>query len=127
MQSLNISTSSRNELIDITHQIEDNLSIENGIVLIHIPHTTAGITINENADPDVKDDILKKLSSLIPKNDNYNHAEGNSDAHLKASLIGNNTTVMIKNKKIQLGTWQSIFFCEFDGPRQRKIWTKEIE
>ncbi len=124
---LSISSSKRNELIDITSKIQELINIDNGICFIYCPHTTAAITINENADPDVKTDILGHLNSLIPENSNFKHSEGNSDAHIKSSIIGASETIIIKNRKLQLGTWQSIFFCEFDGPRQRKVIIKIME
>lgn len=117
-----IKTNVRNELIDITRNVEELVkNIAEGVITIFCPHTTAAITINEGADPDVKRDILWKLSELIPENDSYHHAEGNSDAHLKSSLIGCSEFVIVKDGKLVLGTWQSIYFCEFDGPRSRKV------
>ncbi|MFH1850631.1 MAG: secondary thiamine-phosphate synthase enzyme YjbQ [archaeon] len=122
IRELKIRTSARNELIDISRHVADSIrDINEGTVTVFVPHTTAGITINENADPDVRADILKKLSSLIPERDNYRHSEGNSDAHLKASLMGSSVTVIVKDGKPLTGTWQGIYFCEFDGPRDRKI------
>lgn len=124
-----ISTNKRNELIDITKQVKEFVqksNVENGICYIYCPHTTAAITINENADPDVKKDILHKLSSLIPEDEGYSHAEGNSDAHIKSSLIGNESSVIIDNNKLVLGTWQGILFFEGDGPRKRKVLVKVI-
>jgi len=124
---ISISSSKRKELIDITSSVQNLIDIEEGICIVYCPHTTAAITINENADPDVKTDILSHLNSLIPENSNFKHSEGNSDAHIKSSIIGASETIIIKNRKLQLGTWQSIFFCEFDGPRQRKITIKLLE
>ena len=122
IKEFSIKTNKRNEFLDITPQIESIAKdMKEGTIIIYVPHTTAAVTINENADPDVASDILRKLAQLIPQNDNYDHAEGNSDAHVKASLIGTSETVIIKNNKPQLGTWQGIFFCEFDGPRTRKF------
>ena len=122
IKEFSIKTNKRNEFLDITSQVEEAVKdIKEGTAIVYIPHTTAAVTINENADPDVKSDILKKLSDLIPKEDNYQHAEGNSDAHVKASLVGTSEIVIIKNGKLVLGTWQGIFFCEFDGPRTRKF------
>lgn len=122
IKEFSIKTNKRNEFLDITSQVEETVKdIKEGTAIVYIPHTTAAVTINENADPDVKSDILKKLSHLIPESDNYQHAEGNSDAHVKASLVGTSETVIIKNGKLVLGTWQGIFFCEFDGPRTRKF------
>ena len=122
IKELSIKTHKRNTFIDITSQIEDLVKdVTEGIVTIYVPHTTAAVTINEHADPDVQSDILRKLSNLIPKEDNYDHGEGNSDAHVKTSLIGASEHVIVKDGKLVLGTWQGIFFCEFDGPRTRKI------
>ncbi|MCD6108091.1 MAG: YjbQ family protein [Thermoplasmata archaeon] len=124
MEEINIRSSRREELIDITSKIQEVIernSVENGFVIIYVPHTTAAVTINEGADPDVQRDIINTLHRLIPKNDNYQHLEGNSDAHIKSSILGSSVTVLVKNKKLVLGTWQKIFFYEGDGPRIRKI------
>ena len=122
IKEFSVKTNRRNEFVDITHKIESLIGKTNeGTVTIFVPHTTAALTINENADRTVKSDLLRKLSGLIPEHDNYDHAEGNSDSHLKASLFGNSLTIIIKNNKLLLGTWQSIYFCEFDGPRNRKV------
>jgi secondary thiamine-phosphate synthase enzyme len=128
--SLEITSKSRIELIDITSKIEDvvrDSGVRNGICYIFVPHTTAGITINEDADPSVVTDILMKLNKLIPVRDNYSHTEGNSDAHIKSTIIGTSLTVFIENNRLLLGTWQGIYFCEFDGPRRRKVFVKIIE
>jgi len=117
-----ISTGSREEMVDITGKVASSVKdVKEGVVTVFCPHTTAAVTINENADPDVKRDILWKLSQMIPKKDCYEHSEGNSDAHLKSSLVGCSETVIVKDGKLVLGTWQSVFFCEFDGPRERKF------
>jgi secondary thiamine-phosphate synthase enzyme len=109
-------------MIDITSHVEHALDTTvNGTVTVFVPHTTAGITINENSDPDVIRDILKKLEEMVPKDDGYKHSEGNSDAHIKASLMGSSVQVIAKDGKLVLGTWQGIFLCEFDGPRMRKV------
>jgi len=124
MEEINIRSSRREELIDITSEIQEVIgrnSVENGFVIIYVPHTTAAVTINEGADPDVQRDIINTLHRLIPKNGNYQHLEGNSDAHIKSSILGSSVTVLVKNKKLVLGTWQKIFFYEGDGPRIRKI------
>ena len=126
MNTINIQTKKRNELIDITDQIEKIIqkgSARNGICIIFCPHTTAGLTINENADPSVKKDILNYLSKLIPISEHFSHLEGNSDAHIKASVIGSSLQVIVEDKRLALGTWQGIYFCEFDGPRPRNIYT----
>ncbi len=119
-----IVTSSREELVNVTPQAEEALSrsgIRDGICFVYIPHTTAGVTINENADPDVADDLLLGLEHMIPRNIPFAHAEGNSEAHLKATLTGSSVCIPIKDFRLALGTWQGIFFCEYDGPRQRRV------
>jgi secondary thiamine-phosphate synthase enzyme len=125
IKQFTIQTSRRNEFIDITAQIQDLVGeVSEGVATVFVPHTTTGITINENADPAVPRDILKKLAELIPQQDNYSHMEGNSDAHIKASLFGSSVRVIIKDGQLLLGTWQAIFFCEFDGPRTRKFYVQ---
>jgi secondary thiamine-phosphate synthase enzyme len=125
IKQFTIQTSRRNEFIDITTQIQDLVEdVSEGVATVFVPHTTTGITINENADPAVPRDILKKLAELIPQQDNYSHMEGNSDAHIKASLFGSSVRVIIKDGQLLLGTWQAIFFCEFDGPRTRKFYVQ---
>ncbi|MCX6647252.1 MAG: secondary thiamine-phosphate synthase enzyme YjbQ [bacterium] len=129
METLNVPTTSRIEFVDITNLIRDIVSgngWSDGILTIYCPHTTAAITINEAADPDVRSDILKTLSKLIPHRDNYAHMEGNSDAHIKASVVGPSQQVIIENGQLLLGTWQGIFFCEFDGPRTRKVFVQFV-
>ncbi|MGM5487361.1 MAG: secondary thiamine-phosphate synthase enzyme YjbQ [Nanobdellota archaeon] len=118
---LPIQSNTKNELIDISDQVQQHMDPSASSVTVYVPHTTAGVTINENADPTVKADILRKLRELVPEHDNYKHAEGNSDGHIKASLMGASVTIPIIDGKLALGTWQGIFFCEFDGPRKRKI------
>lgn len=125
-----IKSRSRSEMIDITPSVQDEISrsgIKEGACIIYVPHTTAGITINEGADPSVCDDIIYKLTRLVPKNENYSHSEGNSDSHIKASIMGSSVTVIIENNSLVLGTWQKIFFCEFDGPRSRDIYIKILK
>ncbi len=125
IKQFTIQTSRRNEFIDITAQIQYLVEeVSEGVATVFVPHTTTGITINENADPAVPRDILKKLEELIPQQDNYSHMEGNSDAHIKASLFGSSVRVIIKDGQLLLGTWQAIFFCEFDGPRTRKFYVQ---
>ncbi|NQT95042.1 MAG: YjbQ family protein [Candidatus Omnitrophica bacterium] len=112
------------ELIDITAEVQEHLKaskIKDGICVIYIPHTTASVCINENADPSVKSDINDTLDKLIPRDGSYSHSEGNADAHVKASIIGSSRVVLIESGKLLLGTWQGIYFCEFDGPRKRKV------
>lgn len=116
-------------MIDITSIVENIVresGIKDGVCHVFVPHTTAAVTINENADADVVRDILSTLSKLIPYKDDYKHMEGNSDAHVKASLMGNTSTVIIDEGRLVLGTWQSLFFCEFDGPRKRKVMIKVL-
>jgi secondary thiamine-phosphate synthase enzyme len=123
--SFTVSTHNRNELIDITGKIEKTVAdsgISQGTVTVYCPHTTAAITINENADPDVVHDILLTLEELVPQmRSGYRHSEGNSDAHVKSSIVGCSETILISAGQIQLGTWQGIYFCEFDGPRKRNV------
>jgi secondary thiamine-phosphate synthase enzyme len=129
MKQFHVKTASRIEMIDITHHIAAILreeKTESGLCQVFVPHTTAGVTINENADPDVPRDILATLNRLVPADRTYRHAEGNSDAHVKASLMGASVAVMVENGMLVLGTWQSIFFCEFDGPRTRKVLVKVV-
>ena len=128
-KNINIKTRTRTEFVDITSEIQqviDEAGIKNGICCLYVPHTTAGITINEGADPSVVSDIQRTLSKLIPNNLNYSHMEGNSDAHIKSTVVGASKTVIIDDGKLLLGTWQSIFFCEFDGPRHRRVLVKLI-
>jgi len=123
IKQFTLQTSKRNEFIDITARIQDIVEeVSEGVITVFSPHTTTAVTINENADPEVPRDILKKLEELIPQRDNFSHMEGNSDAHIKASLFGSSVRVIIKDSKLLLGTWQSIFFCEFDGPRSRNFY-----
>ena len=129
MKELKIISKKRNEMIDITADVQrliDKENIENGYVIVYVPHTTAGITINEGADPSVQRDIIETLNRIIPESGNYHHSEGNSDAHIKASILGSSVTVIIENNSLVLGTWQHIFFFEGDGPRTRKIYLKII-
>ncbi|HOR56850.1 MAG TPA: secondary thiamine-phosphate synthase enzyme YjbQ [Flexilinea sp.] len=119
-----LQTSGRSQLIDITSRVREAVTasgIREGLCTIFIPHTTAAVTINENADPDVVRDFLYELDKIVPWQDGYRHAEGNSAAHLKSSLIGVSEQVLIENGRLMLGTWQGIYFCEFDGPRTRRV------
>jgi len=126
MNTIQVATQTRCQLVDITDKIREvvaALGIAAGTVTVFVPHTTAGVTINENADPDVCHDLLEKLAHLVPHHESfYRHGEGNSDAHLKASLMGSSVRVIVKDGRLQLGTWQSIYFAEFDGPRRREVW-----
>lgn len=129
MRTYVVNTQSRDELVDITSLVRQAVS-ESGVVdgqcLVYVPHTTAGVTINENADPSVKSDILMALKKSIPDTHPYTHMEGNSPAHVKASLVGPSVALIIDNTSLVLGTWQGVFFCEFDGPRNRKVYIKII-
>ncbi len=125
MTELKIISKNRTEFLDITAVVQDRVSEsgwQDGILLLFTPHTTAALTINENADPDVPADLLKTINKIVPFDDHYRHAEGNSAAHLKSSLFGAEQLVIVENGRLKLGTWQALYFCEFDGPRQRKIW-----
>ncbi|HDH53372.1 MAG TPA: YjbQ family protein [Nitrospirae bacterium] len=129
MKNINVKTGSRTEFIDITsgiQEIVDESGVTNGVCYIYVPHTTAAVTINEGADPSVVTDIVSTLNKLIPHSANYLHMEGNSDAHIKTSLVGSSETVIIEGGKLLLGTWQAIFFCEFDGARHRRVTVKII-
>lgn len=123
-----VSTKSGSQMIDITSQVNSIVSqsgISDGDAVVYCPHTTAAITINENADPSVPHDILLVLQEVVPRSrPGYRHSEGNSDAHCKSSLIGCSERILVKGKKLSLGTWQGVFFCEFDGPRSRKVWVQ---
>jgi secondary thiamine-phosphate synthase enzyme len=124
---INVRSKSRNEFIDITEMVQEVIKeagVMKGICFLYVPHTTAGIIINEGADPSVQRDIQNALSRLIPHEMNYFHREGNADAHIKSTLVGTSLDVIIDEGKLILGTWQSIFFCEFDGPRHRRIAVK---
>ncbi len=129
MKKLSVRTGSRTEFLDITSAIQqavDESGVQNGLVTVFVPHTTAAVTINENADPSVKRDILFEINKVIPFDDNYHHLEGNSAAHIKSSLFGCSENIIIENGRLQLGTWQGIYFCEFDGPRHRQVWLQII-
>lgn len=127
MEKIKIRTNNRAELTDITDKVQavvGKSGIRDGICYIFCPHTTAGLTINENADPSVQSDIIKALNKLIPESAGYNHTEGNSDAHIKSSLFGQSLTVFIEDGRLALGAWQGIYFAEGDGPRSREAWVK---
>ena len=127
MERFTIRTSQHAQMVNIDAEVQQIITdhgISEGTVTIFVPHTTAGITINENADPDVVRDMLMILDHVVPWEGGYRHAEGNSAAHVKASMMGNSATVLIENGRLQFGTWQSIYFCEFDGPRTRNVWVK---
>jgi len=127
MGEIRVSTKSRTELVDITSQVQDAVresGVLDGICHVYVPHTTAGITINENADPSVRQDILMELNKMVPFEDSYKHLEGNAAAHIKASIVGSSETILVEGGRLLLGTWQGIFFCEFDGPRNRRVLTR---
>ncbi len=129
MQTFQVRTSTQTELINITHSVQEavkKMGVEDGICVVFVPHTTAGVTINENADPSVVHDILMELNKIVPFKDQYHHMEGNSPAHIKTSLVGCSEVVLVESGRLVLGTWQGIFFCEFDGPRDRKVHVKMI-
>lgn len=127
---IDVKTYQRIEMVDITERLKriiSKASIESGICYLSVPHTTAGIMVNENADPSVKFDISSKLSKLIPAGEDYSHLEGNSDSHIKSSIIGTTLNLIIEDGSLVLGTWQGIYFCEFDGPRNRTLYIKIIK
>lgn len=129
-KEISVSTSKRNEFVDVTEEVRSAVKesgVKDGYVHLYVPHTTAAVTINENYDPSVKSDILNKLSDVIPAGAGYAHSEGNADSHIKASIIGSSDFIPIIGGDISLGTWQGIFFCEFDGPRSRKMLIQVIE
>jgi secondary thiamine-phosphate synthase enzyme len=130
MQTFQVRTSTQIEFIDITQLVQEAVEktrIENGICVVFIPHTTAAVTINENADPSVVQDMIMAFNKIVLSKDSYRHREGNSPAHIKASLVGCSQIILIESGKLVLGTWQGIFFCEFDGPRHRKVHIKVTE
>ena len=127
IKQLRVKTNSRTELVDITPGIQRLVAesgIRSGVCHLYVPHTTSAVTINENSDPNVGRDILKELNKVIPFEDHYGHSEGNSAAHIKASIIGVSQTVMVEEGRLALGTWQAVFLCEFDGPRDRRVMVK---
>ena len=124
-----VRTAERHQFVDITDEIQKCVTeagFKDGLLCVFVPHTTAGVTINENADPDVVEDVLDTLAKVIPERAGYRHVEGNSDSHVKSSLIAPSLTVIVENGRLQLGTWQGIYFTEFDGPRNRQCWVKMI-
>ncbi|MEJ2586140.1 MAG: secondary thiamine-phosphate synthase enzyme YjbQ [Deltaproteobacteria bacterium] len=125
--TLSVKTRSRSQMVDITASVQKMVSetgMSNGLCVVYVPHTTSGITINEGADPAVCADIIGKLNQLVPPDDGYAHMEGNSDSHIKSSLMGSSVTILVENGRLVLGTWQKVFYCEFDGPRSRKVYVK---
>jgi secondary thiamine-phosphate synthase enzyme len=130
MKTFSVKTNSREQLIDITsyvRRIVEESGIKDGICVVYTPHTTAAITINENADPDVRRDMIRGLGHLKFESVSFDHAEGNSPAHIKSSIIGCSETIVFENSSLQLGTWQGIYFCEFDGPRNRKVYIQTVK
>lgn len=130
MEKIDITTRRRTELIDITGEVQGIVrksKVKDGICFIFCPHTTAGLTINENADPCVRRDISDTLNRLLPEGAGYSHSEGNADSHIKSSLLGSSLTIFIEGGQLAFGTWQGIYFCESDGPRSRQAWIKIIE
>jgi len=129
MEVFSVRTTQRQQLVDITDQVQKCVTdsgFEDGLVCVFVPHTTAGVTINENADPDVVYDVLNTLSRVVPERAGYRHVEGNSDSHVKSSLIAPSLVVIAEKGRLRLGTWQAIYFAEFDGPRSRQCWVKMI-
>jgi secondary thiamine-phosphate synthase enzyme len=129
IQEFSVRTRTRTEFLDISAQvgkIVQESRVQGGLAVVFVPHTTAAVTINENADPSVQHDLLADLNRLIPFAGPYQHSEGNSAAHIKSSLVGPSETLLIDNGRLALGTWQGVYFCEFDGPRTRKVWVKII-
>ena len=129
MQTFSVTTKRQTEMIDITpdvNRVVSDSGIQDGLCTVFIPHTTAGVTINENADPDVPRDMLMEINKIVPLDDGYKHMEGNSAAHIKSSLFGCSANVIISRGRLHLGTWQSVFFCEFDGPRERTVWVQVV-
>jgi secondary thiamine-phosphate synthase enzyme len=127
ISKINVATKERNEFVDITVKIRKlvlDSGINSGVCHVFVPHTTAGITINEGADPSVKGDIIAVLKNAVPEKGDYRHAEGNSDAHIKTMLTGNSAQIIIENGELLLGTWQALFLCEYDGPRNRQVIVK---
>jgi len=130
IKQLRVKTTARTELVDITQGVQRLVTesgVRSGVCYVFVPHTTSGITINENTDPNVGRDILKELNKVIPFDDNYGHSEGNSAAHIKSTLVGMSKSVLVEEGRLALGTWQAIFFCEFDGPRDRRVLVKVMK
>lgn len=130
METLEVRTQHREQFVEITEEVQRLVTaagFRSGAVIVYVPHTTAGVTINENADPDVVHDMLLTLRRLVPKDaPGYRHAEGNSDSHVKASMMGSSCHVIVADGRLSLGTWQGIYFCEFDGPRRRQVHVQTI-
>jgi len=130
MTRLDVRTTSHTQMVDITRLVQDAVresGVADGICTVFVPHTTAGVTINENADPDVVRDFTTEINKIVPWEDGYHHMEGNSAAHLKASMIGFSEQIIVEDSRLVLGTWQGVYFCEYDGPRNRKVYVKVTE
>ncbi len=129
MREFNLETRGQTDFVDVTSRVQEqvaDLGLQEGVVVVFNPHTTAAVTINEGADPDVVRDMTGALDRLVPWQDGYLHAEGNAAAHIKASMFGSSVTVIVSKGKLQLGTWQKIWFCDFDGPRRRRVWVRVL-
>lgn len=129
MVTLSVRSAQRVQMIDITQKVQETLrdmGVNEGICAVYVPHTTAGVTINEGADPAVCQDIMAHFSEQVPHRGNYRHYEGNSDAHIKVVSVGSSETIVVQGGQLRLGTWQRVFFCEFDGPRTRSVWVKAV-
>lgn len=129
LTELNVETKTKTQLVDITHRIQqivDDSEITDGVCHLFVPHTTAGLTLNENWDPAVRADIVRTLNHIVPAENDYRHGEGNSPAHIKATLTGSSSTLLIEDGKLRLGTWQGVYLAEFDGPRQRQVLVKIV-
>ena len=130
MKVLQVKTSAHNEFVDITGLVQSAVGesgVDDGACLVYVPHITAGVTINENADPSVRADMLMMLDKMVPESMKYTHAEGNSPGHVKSSLVGCSAHVPVRAGRLSLGTWQGIYFCEFDGPRTRQVWVQMLQ
>src|SRR5215208_4797662 len=130
LQKQKVRTTARNEMVEVTDRLRQLVAqqkVADGMLIVYVPHTTAAVTINENADPDVKSDMLAKLSELVPQRERYyRHAEGNSDSHVKSAMVGQSVTVLVEAGQLVLGRWQGVYFCEFDGPRSRELFVKPV-
>ncbi|MCK9996117.1 MAG: secondary thiamine-phosphate synthase enzyme YjbQ [Candidatus Krumholzibacteria bacterium] len=129
MREITLQTGARTDFVDLTNEVQtavSDLGLQEGVVVVFNPHTTAAVTINEGADPDVVTDMAAALDRVVPWQDGYLHAEGNAAAHIKASMFGSSVTVIVAGGRLKLGTWQKIWFCDFDGPRRRRIWVRSL-
>ncbi len=129
MNSIEIRTDAREILVDITAEVERIVAasgVKSGVCVVTVPHTTAGVTVNENADPDVRADIVMMMRRLVPDSADFSHTEGNGPAHVKTALVGSSTTLVVEGGRLKLGTWQAVYLCEFDGPRTRQVWVQVL-